>query len=64
MAKKSLIVYASVTGNTEKVAKKFQEVFEKRAHPGVSGSVTPTRLPKNPIRSTLPITSRIMISFV
>jgi hypothetical protein len=33
MAKKALIVYASVTGNTEKVAKKFKEVFEKKGTP-------------------------------
>ncbi len=33
MAKKSLIVYASVTGNTEKVAMKFKEVFEKKGAP-------------------------------
>jgi hypothetical protein len=29
MAKKSLIIYASLTGNTEKVAMRFKEVFEK-----------------------------------
>ena len=30
MAKKSLIIYASVTGNTEKVANRFKQVFEKK----------------------------------
>jgi len=30
MAKKSLILYVSMTGNTEKVAMKLKEVFEKR----------------------------------
>jgi len=30
MPRKSLILYASVTGNTEKVAFKFKEVFEKK----------------------------------
>lgn len=33
MAKRSLIVYASVTGNTEKVAKRFKQVFEKKGAP-------------------------------
>lgn len=33
MAKKALIVYASITGNTEKVAMKFKEVFEKKGQP-------------------------------
>lgn len=30
MAKKSLIMYVSFTGNTEKVAMKMKEVFEKK----------------------------------
>ena len=30
MAKKSLIMYASLTGNTEKVALRFKKVFEKK----------------------------------
>ena len=29
MAKKGLVIYASWTGNTEKVALRFQKVFEK-----------------------------------
>jgi flavodoxin len=37
MAKKSLIIYVSFTGNTEKVAMKMKEVFEKRV-PGAIGS--------------------------
>ena len=30
MAKKSLVMYQSRTGNTEKVAMRFKEVFEKK----------------------------------
>ena len=30
MAKKSLILYASMTGNTEKVAQRFQQAFVKK----------------------------------
>ena len=33
MARKALIVYASVTGNTEKVAKRFKQVFDKKGEP-------------------------------
>ena len=30
MSKKSLIIYSSNTGNTEKVAQRFKETFEKK----------------------------------
>jgi len=33
MAKKALIVYASITGNTEKIAMKFKEVIERKGKP-------------------------------
>jgi hypothetical protein len=54
MPKKSLIVYASVTGNTEKVAKRFKQVFEKKKAPWGEWKCDIFKVNKNSYKETPP----------
>ena len=52
--RKALVVYASVTGNTEKVAKKFKEVFEKKGRAWGDWKCDIFKVTKNTYKEKIP----------
>lgn len=54
MIRKALVVYASVTGNTEKVARRFQQVFEKKGRAWGDWECDIFKVTKNTYKENVP----------